>query len=97
MLPILLGAIPFAVTYGVLAFAGGFGVLAALGMSSIVFAGSAQFVAVHLFTIAAPVVVIVVTTFMVNLRHALYSAVPLSSSQTSSFTLEVDSQLPSHR
>ena len=74
MLPILLGAVPFGVTYGVLAFAGGLGALAALGMSSIVFAGSAQFVAVQLFTVAAPAIVIVATTFMVNLRHALYSA-----------------------
>jgi len=74
MLPILLGAIPFGVTYGVLAFAGGLDIPAALGMSSVVFAGSAQFVAVQLFTVAAPAAVIIVTTFMVNLRHALYSA-----------------------
>ncbi len=74
MLPILLGAIPFGVTYGVLAFAGGLGILAAFGMSSIVFAGSSQFVAVQLFTVAAPAAVIILTTFMVNLRHALYSA-----------------------
>lgn len=74
MLPLLLGAIPFGVTYGVLAFTGGLGVPAALGMSSVVFAGSAQFVAVQLFAIAAPAVVIIATTFMVNLRHALYSA-----------------------
>lgn len=74
MLPILLGAIPFGVTYGVLAFAGGLGILAAFGMASIVFAGSSQFVAVQLFTVAAPAAVIILTTFMVNLRHALYSA-----------------------
>ncbi len=73
-LPLLLGAIPFGVTYGVLAFSGGLSVSAALGMSSIVFAGSSQFVAVQLFTLAVPAVVIIVTTFMVNLRHALYSA-----------------------
>ena len=73
MLPILLGAIPFGVTYGVLAFAGGLGILAAFGMSSIVFAGSSQFVAVQLST-CAPAAVIILTTFMVNLRHALYSA-----------------------
>lgn len=74
ILPILLGVIPFGVTYGVLAISGGLSDSAALGMSSIVFAGSSQFVALQLFTVAAPAAVILVSTLMVNLRHALYSA-----------------------
>ena len=73
-LPILLGVIPFGVTYGVLALASGLTIPAALGMSSVVFAGSAQFVGVQLLNAAAPPVVILITTFMVNLRHVLYSA-----------------------
>jgi 4-azaleucine resistance transporter AzlC len=74
MLPILLGVIPFGVTYGVLALAAGVTLPAAFGMSSIVFAGSAQIVAVQLFNAAAPAVIMLVTILMVNLRHVLYSA-----------------------
>jgi 4-azaleucine resistance transporter AzlC len=43
-------------------------------MSAIVFAGSAQFLATGLYAAGAPGVVIVLTTGVVNLRHALYSA-----------------------
>ena len=74
ILPILLGVVPFGVTYGVLGLAAGLQVPATIGMSSIVFAGSAQIVAVQLFNAAAPALVILITTLMVNLRHVLYSA-----------------------
>jgi 4-azaleucine resistance transporter AzlC len=43
-------------------------------MSSIVFAGSAQFIATQHFRSSTPGLIIVLTTFIVNLRHALYSA-----------------------
>ena len=42
-------------------------------MSSIVFAGSLQFVATQLFATGAPGLVLLLTTFIVNLRHMLYS------------------------
>jgi 4-azaleucine resistance transporter AzlC len=74
MLPMLLGIIPFGVTYGVLGLAAGLNVSYVLGMSSIVFAGSAQIVAVQLLNAAVPALVILVTILMVNLRHVLYSA-----------------------
>jgi 4-azaleucine resistance transporter AzlC len=74
MSPMLLGTIPFGVTYGVLGLAAGLNVPSVLGMSSIVFAGSAQMVAVQLFNAAVPALVILVTILMVNLRHVLYSA-----------------------
>jgi 4-azaleucine resistance transporter AzlC len=73
-LPILLGVAPFGMIYGVLALQAGLAPLAAQGMSSVVFAGSAQFIMVQLFAVGAPVSVMVLTTFVVNLRHALYSA-----------------------
>jgi 4-azaleucine resistance transporter AzlC len=43
-------------------------------MSSIVFAGSAQFVAAQLIGAGASAIVIVMVVAVVNLRHALYSA-----------------------
>jgi len=73
-LPILVGVIPFGMIYGVLAVSAGLPVSVAQGMSVVVFAGSAQFVAAQLFRSATPAVVIVITTFIVNLRHLLYSA-----------------------
>lgn len=73
-LPILLGVSPFGMIYGVLAIEAGLPVPVALGMSMIVFAGSSQFIAAQLFTSGTPGIVIVLTTFVVNLRHMLYSA-----------------------
>lgn len=72
-MPIALGVIPFGLIYGVLALAAGLPPLLALGMSSIVFAGSAQFIGAQLIGAGTPGLVIVLTTLVVNLRHALYS------------------------
>ena len=74
ILPILLGVVPFGITYGVLGLGADLTATATIGMSSIVFAGSAQVVAVQLFDVAAPAFVILLTTLMVNMRHVLYSA-----------------------
>ena len=72
--PLLLGAAPFGLIYGTLAVASGLSAQAAMAMSLIVFAGSAQFIAVGLVAVGTPVVIIIATTFIVNLRHMLYSA-----------------------
>lgn len=72
--PILLGVTPFGLIYGALAVAAHLPDVASQAMSSIVFAGSAQFVATRLFVVNAPVAVLLLTTFVVNLRHLLYSA-----------------------
>ncbi len=73
-LPMIVGAIPFGVLFGALATTAGLSVTATMAMSLFVFAGSSQFVAASLIGQGVGVVVIVVTTFFVNLRHALYSA-----------------------
>jgi 4-azaleucine resistance transporter AzlC len=73
-IPLILGAVPFGVIFGALAVANGLPVWAALGMSAFVFAGSAQFIAAGLVGEGLPVALIVLTTFVVNLRHALYAA-----------------------
>ena len=73
-LPILLGVAPFGMIYGALAIGAGLPRSAAQAMSSIVFAGSLQFVATQLFATGAPGLVLLLTTFIVNLRHMLYSA-----------------------
>ncbi|HWQ12764.1 MAG TPA: AzlC family ABC transporter permease [Roseiflexaceae bacterium] len=73
-LPIILGAAPFGMIYGALAMSAGLSPAAAQAMSAIVFAGSSQFIGAGLFAAGAPWPVIVLTTLVVNLRHALYSA-----------------------
>lgn len=73
-LPLILGAIPFGIIYGTLASGAGLSVWQALGMSLLVYAGSAQFIAVSLLGGGASMAVLLLTTFVVNLRHALYSA-----------------------
>ena len=72
--PLLIGALPFGLIYGALAVSAGLSVQGALAMSAFVFAGSAQFIAVGLVASGTPVSIIILTTFMVNLRHLLYSA-----------------------
>ncbi len=72
--PMLVGAAPFGVIFGTLAIASGIPAWAVLGLSALVFAGSSQFVAVSLIGSGAALPVIWLTTFVVNLRHALYSA-----------------------
>lgn len=72
--PLIVGAIPFGIIYGAIAVTNGLSPLATLGLSLFVFAGSSQFIAATLFAAATPVPIIVFTTFIVNLRHALYSA-----------------------
>lgn len=73
-LPMIVGAIPFGILFGALATTAGLSVWATMAMSLLVFAGSSQFVAATLIGQGVGGVVIVITTFMVNLRHALYSA-----------------------
>ncbi|MBI1792693.1 MAG: AzlC family ABC transporter permease [Chloroflexi bacterium] len=72
--PLLVGVFPFGLIYGALALNAGLSAAAAQMMSSIVFAGSSQFVTAQLVREAAPGLVIVLTIAVVNLRHMLYSA-----------------------
>lgn len=72
--PILLGVIPFGMIYGALALEAGLSPLMAQAMSCIVFAGSAQFIMAQLVGSGTPLLIIVVTACLVNLRHMLYSA-----------------------
>jgi len=72
--PILLGVVPFGLLFGALAISSHLSTLAAQAMSSIIFAGSAQFIAAQLIGAGTSGLVILMVVFVVNLRHALYSA-----------------------
>ena len=73
-LPILVGVVPFGMIYGILALSASLSKAEAQAMSVIVFAGSAQFMLVQLAGIGTPALVMILTGFVINLRHALYSA-----------------------
>ncbi len=72
--PIVLGYIPIGLTFGVLAQKAGLSGFNTLMMSLLVYAGSSQLVAAGLFEAGAPASSIILTTFVVNLRHLLLSA-----------------------
>jgi 4-azaleucine resistance transporter AzlC len=73
-IPLVIGAFPFGIIFGASAVTSGISPLATAAMSVFVFAGSAEFIAVGLVQAGASIPVIILTTFLVNLRHALYSA-----------------------
>ncbi len=72
-LPILLGVVPFGLIFGITALGAGIPAGLAFSMSSIVFAGSSQLIGARLVGAGTPGLIIVLTTFVVNLRHLLYS------------------------
>jgi 4-azaleucine resistance transporter AzlC len=72
--PLLVGVFPFGMIYGALALNAGLSTIASQMMSSIVFAGSSQFITAQLVHDSVPGFVIILTIAVVNLRHALYSA-----------------------
>lgn len=73
IVPLVLGAAPFGLIFGTLAGASGLSSTSAMAMSMFVFAGSAQFIALSLLTAGTALPLIVLTTFVVNLRHLLYA------------------------
>lgn len=73
-IPIVLGYVPIGFAYGVLAGKSGLSDTNTLLMSLIVFAGSAQFIAVGLFAAGTGPAAVILTTFVVNLRHMLMAA-----------------------
>ena len=73
-LGITLSASAFAVVYGLAARAAGLTLLDVMAMSTVVLAGSSQFVALGLITAGTAWPAIVLLTFLLNARHLLYSA-----------------------
>ena len=73
IIPLIVGAIPFGIIFGTLATNNGLSPTAALAMSGFVFAGSSQFIAAGMVAANTSWLLIVLTTFVVNLRHLLYA------------------------
>ncbi len=72
--PVYIGYAPIGLAFGVLAQKAGLGPFHVGLMSLLVFAGSAQFIAVSMLAAGAGASAVVTTTFVVNLRHLLMSS-----------------------
>lgn len=73
-LPIWIGYIAVGIPFGVLARQTGLSPAEIALMSFIVFAGSAQFIAVSMMAAGTTALPVIITTFIVNLRHLLMSS-----------------------
>jgi 4-azaleucine resistance transporter AzlC len=74
-LPIALGYLPVALTFGILARQSGLSVAAVTGMSAWVYAGASQFLAVKMIAAGVGFSEIVLATLILNFRHFLMSTV----------------------
>lgn len=72
-LPVVLGYIPVGIAYAVMARQAGFSVLETCGMSLLVYAGAAEMMSVGMYAQGAAVITIIITTFILNLRHIIMS------------------------
>ncbi|MDO9110913.1 MAG: AzlC family ABC transporter permease [Desulfatirhabdiaceae bacterium] len=72
--PICIGYIPIGLALGLLAQKAGLSPLEIGLMSVFVFAGSSQFIAVSMLSVGSAPLAIIMTTFVVNLRHLLMSS-----------------------
>ncbi|WP_277539992.1 AzlC family ABC transporter permease [Haloarcula laminariae] len=72
--PIALGVAGYGVVFGVLARQAGLSVAEAALMSATVLAGAAQVITIELWDTPIPVLAVIGTTFIVNLRYALMGA-----------------------
>jgi len=69
-----IGYFPIALTFGLLAKTSGLSIYETVLMSLLVFAGAAQYISLSLIAYGTGIVEIILTTFIVNIRHFLMSA-----------------------
>ncbi|NLJ98703.1 MAG: AzlC family ABC transporter permease, partial [Tissierellia bacterium] len=72
--PIVIGYFPIAMTFGILSKTMGISFLESFLFSAMVYAGTAQFMALNLLSVGVGIAQIVLTIFLVNFRHFLMSA-----------------------
>lgn len=74
-LPIAIGVASYGLVFGILSREAGLDLWSSLSMSLFVFAGASQFVALDMWITPLPIFAIIMTTFVVNMRHILMGAV----------------------
>lgn len=70
-LPTLIGYISIGIAFGVVGIASNISVFEIFLLSVLIYAGSSQFIFCGLYVVGAPITAIVLTVFIVNLRHLL--------------------------
>ncbi|WP_053220486.1 AzlC family ABC transporter permease [Virgibacillus senegalensis] len=71
--PIMLGYLPIALTYGVIAKQAGMTIAEITLMSVLVFAGASQFMGANMIAIGTGAIEIIIATFVLNFRHFVMS------------------------
>lgn len=71
---IAIGYLPVALTFGLLSKSTGLSLSETVLMSLIVFAGASQYISLSLLAVGTGIIEIIMTTFIVNIRHFLMSA-----------------------
>ena len=71
-IPVMTGYLVLGFGFGIILKANGYETFVALVMSTAIFAGSMQYVAVGLLASGASLITVALTTFMVNARHLFY-------------------------
>ena len=72
-IPVMAGYLVLGTGFGILMYNAGYGVLWTFSMSTLIYAGSMQYIGVGLLTGGASVITTAITTVMVNARHLFYS------------------------
>lgn len=73
-LSIAIGYLPVAITFGLLAKSTGLSLGETILMSILVYAGAAQYISLNLIALGTSPIAIIITTFIVNIRHFLMTA-----------------------
>ena len=71
---IAIGYFPIALTFGLLAKTAGLSIIETTAMSLFVYAGASQYIALSLIVAAVNPMLIIMNTFVVNIRHFLMTA-----------------------
>lgn len=73
-LPILIGVIPLGIIFGAQAVQAGFEPFSAIILPGLNFAGGSEFAAIPLWSTVPPILLIMLTTFLINSRHIVMGA-----------------------
>lgn len=71
-LPVMAGYIVLGIGFGIILKSRGYGILWSVAMSTVIYAGSMQYLAIDLMTGGAGLLTTALTTLMVNARHLFY-------------------------
>lgn len=73
-IPIAIGYIPIAITFGLISKSSGIPGFVSISMSFFIYAGASQFIGVNLMAVGASTMEIVMTTLILNFRHFLMTS-----------------------